>query len=193
MQVTVAGGGVAGSVCAIALRRIGADVTIYEAHPDPAGAFLSLATIDCLEPVQAYGIPMPIQRIWSSGGRLLGENPRGRRSTDPMHSITLQRADLVRVLREAAVQAGAHVITGERIVDATETGDRVRSTLENGNTVDSDLLVGADGIWSTLRTVLDADAPHPEYAGIYSVFGTSSTPIPIYRKEVINLDRTESP
>lgn len=189
MQVTVAGGGVAGSVCAIALCRIGADVTIYEAYPDPAdtiGAFLSLATnglraldaIDSLEPVQAYGTPMPIQRIWSSGGRLLGENPRGRRSTDLIHSITLRRADLVRVLREAAVEAGARVVTGERIVDATETGDRVRGTLANGNTVDSDLLVGADGIWSTLRTVLDADAPTPDYAGIYSVFGTSATPTP---------------
>lgn len=189
MQVTVAGGGVAGSVCAIALRRIGADVTIYEAYPDPAstvGGFLSLATngmraldaIDCLDAVQAYSVPMPLQRIWSSGGRLLGENPRGRRSTDLISSVTLQRADLVHALRETAVRAGARVVTGERIVDATESGDRVHTRLENGNTVDSDLLIGADGIWSTLRTVLDANAPSPEYAGFYTVFGTSTTPTP---------------
>jgi salicylate hydroxylase len=189
MQVTIAGGGVAGSVCAIALRRIGADVTIYEAYPDPAdtvGAFVSLATnglraldaAGCRGAVQAYGIDIPLQRMWSSGGRLLGENPRGRRSDDPMHGITIRRADLMSALRTAAQDAGAHIVTGERVVDATETGDRVHVTLENGNTVDSDLLVGADGIWSTIRAALNADAPEPDYAGIFTVFGTSATPTP---------------
>ncbi|TDV43628.1 FAD-dependent oxidoreductase [Actinophytocola oryzae] len=187
MQVTIAGGGVAGSVSAIALRRIGADVTVYEAYPDPAaalGGFVSianngmraLAAVDCLDAVQAYGADIPLQRIWSSTGRLLAENLRGRRSIDPIHSITIPRADLVRVLRDAAVRAGAQIVTGRRVVDATQTGDRVHATLDDGATVDSDLLVGADGIWSTVRGVLDTDAPRPAYSGIYTVFGHSSTP-----------------
>ncbi len=37
MQAIVVGGGVAGSAGAIALARIGADVTVYEAYEDPAG------------------------------------------------------------------------------------------------------------------------------------------------------------
>src|SRR5262245_62369 len=108
MQVTVAGGGVAGSVCAIALRRIGADVTIYEAYPDPAaaiGGFVSLATnglraldaVDCLDAIQPYGAEMAVQRMWGGNGRLLGENPRGRRAADSLYSRTLRRADLVGV------------------------------------------------------------------------------------------------
>ena len=185
MQVTVAGGGVAGSVCAIALRRIGADVTLYEAYPDPAGAigsFLSIASnglraldaVGCLDAVRCVGTPVPTQRMWSSGGRLLGETPRGRLSDDPTHSITLRRADLVTVLRDAATRAGARIVTGERVVAATEVGDRVQVGFDSGNTVDSDLLIGADGIWSTVRTILDADAPRPAYAGMYSVSGLSA-------------------
>lgn len=187
MQVSIAGGGVAGSVAAIALRRIGADVTVYEAYPDPAaaiGGFVSLANnglraldaIDRLDAVQAYGAAMPLQRMWGGSGRLLGENPRGRRSVDTTYSRTLRRADLVGALRDAAHRAGAHIVTGERITAATENADGARLTLDSGNTVDSDLVVGADGIWSTLRTALDPTAPTPEYAGSYTAFGTSSTP-----------------
>ena len=185
MQVIVAGGGVAGAVSAIALRRIGADVTVYESYPDPAGsigAFLSLASnglraldaVGGLEAVRACGRAVPTQQFWSSTGRLLGETPRGRRSGDPMHSITLRRGDLVAALREQARQAGAEIVTGERVVGATDTGDRVRVELAGGATVDTDLLVGADGIWSTIRTVLDTAAPRPTYAGLYSVSGTAT-------------------
>ncbi|HYQ63634.1 NAD(P)/FAD-dependent oxidoreductase [Actinophytocola sp.] len=189
MQVTVAGGGVAGTVSAIALRRIGADVTVYETYPDAAGdigGFISLASnglraLDAAgleDAVRAHGVDVAVQRMWAGGGKLLGENPRGRRSTDPRHSITIRRADLVATLREAAAAAGVRLVTGERVTDATPAGDGVRVTLASGNTVDSDLLVGADGLWSTVRTILDADAPRPEFAGILTVFGTSTTPTP---------------
>src|SRR4051812_20174122 len=64
MRVVVVGGGVAGSTAAIALRRIGAEVTVLEAYVDPAGqvgSFLSLAynglsaldELGCLGAVQA--------------------------------------------------------------------------------------------------------------------------------------------
>src|SRR5262245_12481060 len=100
MRIVVVGGGVAGAASAIALRRIGAEVTVYEAHADPAGeigSFLSLASnglrglgaLGCLEQVRRLGVAVPRQRIWSGSGRLLGDVPRGRSSGDTMHSVTL--------------------------------------------------------------------------------------------------------
>src|SRR5271154_2027867 len=100
MRATVVGGGVAGSAAAIALRRIGAEVTVYEAYEDPAGpvgshvslavnGLRSLDALGCLAQVQAAGFPVARQRMWSGRGKLLGDVAGGRRPEDPMRSVTV--------------------------------------------------------------------------------------------------------
>jgi salicylate hydroxylase len=189
MRVIVAGGGVAGAASAIAFRRIGAEVTVYEAYEDPAGpvgSFVSLAAnglrgldvLGCLERVRDAGFPLPRQRMWTGGGRLLGETPRGRLSDDPLHSVTLWRGRLVEELREEAIRLGARVVTGERLVDAESIGDGpatgVQARFEGGRTDEADLLVGADGIWSATRRILDPAADEPVYGGYYNVSGVGT-------------------
>src|SRR5580698_271277 len=148
MRITVVGGGVAGSASAIALARIGADVTVYETYPDPAGptgSFVSLAVnglraldaLGCLEAVQQAGFPVARQLMWSGRGRLLGDTARGRRPEDTLQSVTLMRADLVTALRAEALRAGARIVTGERLSGPADP-----------RAADADLAVGADGIWS---------------------------------------------
>lgn len=184
MKVIVVGGGVAGTASTIALRRIGAEVTVYEAYADPAGpvgSFLSLASnglrvldaLGCLKEVQQAGFGVPRQCIWASSGKLLGDVPRGRLSGDSLHSVTLMRADLVSALRTAAAGAGGRIITGERLIGAGTTPDGVRARFASGHIAEADLLIGADGIWSTTRTILDPSAPKPAYAGLYSISGVA--------------------
>ncbi len=184
MRTIVIGGGVAGAATALALRQVGVDVTVCEAYEDPAGdvgSFVSLASnglrglqvLGCLKQVQAAGVNIPRQRMWSAGGRLLGDVPRGRRSGDTLHSVTLMRGRLVAALREAALAAGATIVTRERLVDVIETPDGVATTFASGRRDTADLLVAADGIWSTVRGLLDPAAPRPEYAGLYAVSGVS--------------------
>jgi salicylate hydroxylase len=176
MRTVVIGGGVAGSASAIALARAGAEVTVYEAYEDPAGpvgSFVSLAVnglrtlgaLGCLEQVQRAGFEVARQRMWSGRGKVLGEVARGRRPEDDLHSVTLMRADLVGTLRAAAREAGARIVTGSKV---TAHGDP--------RTADADLIVGADGIWSATRRVLDPAAPEPVYAQMYSVSGVSPLP-----------------
>jgi 2-polyprenyl-6-methoxyphenol hydroxylase-like FAD-dependent oxidoreductase len=166
------------------LRRIGAEVTVYETYDDPAGdvgSFLSLASnglrgldaLGCLAPVQAAGVDVPRQRMWSAGGHPLADVPRGRRSSDTLHSVTLPRGHLVAALRRAAGDAGAKIVTGERLVGVTETSDGVTAEFAGGRRDTADLLVAADGIWSTVRGLLDPAAPRPEYAGLYAISGVS--------------------
>ena len=173
MRITVIGGGVAGSASAIALARIGADITVYEAYENPAGpvgSFVSLAVnglraldaLGVLEPIQRAGFPVARQRMWSGRGKQLGEVARNRRPEDELLSVTLMRADLVTALRTAAGEAGATIVTGQRV-----TSDQAAN---------ADLTVGADGIWSATRRTLDPNAPEPAYSGIYSVSGTSTRP-----------------
>jgi salicylate hydroxylase len=173
MRAVVIGGGVAGSASAIALARIGADVTVYEAYEDPAGpvgSYVSLAVnglraldaLGCRPAVQAAGFPVARQRMWSGRGKLLGDVARGRRPQDPLLSVTIMRADLVTRLRAAALDAGARIVAGQRLDGPADE-----------RTADADLIVGADGIWSATRRALDRAAPMPTYAGLYSVSGTS--------------------
>jgi 2-polyprenyl-6-methoxyphenol hydroxylase-like FAD-dependent oxidoreductase len=174
MRAVVAGGGVAGAACAVALARTGVRVTVYEAYKDPAGpvgSFLSLAAnglrglevLGCLDAVRAAGFTVPRQRMWAGNGKLLGDVPRARTGSDPMLSVTLMRAGLVAALRAEADRAGAMIVTGQRL-------DRDGLAAVGA---DADLVVGADGIWSATRRWLDPDAPAPVYAGQYSVSGVS--------------------
>jgi 2-polyprenyl-6-methoxyphenol hydroxylase-like FAD-dependent oxidoreductase len=185
MRVIVAGGGVAGAACAVALRRIGAEVTVYEAYADPAGSvgsFISLArnglgaleTLGCVDAVRRAGFEVDRQLMWSGSGRLLGDMPRGRPSGDPVRSITLMRGRLVEELRAAARRAGARIVTGARLTGAEAVPGGVRATFAGGRTAEADLLVGADGIWSATRRILDPGAPEPAYAGFYSASGISA-------------------
>jgi len=185
MRAVVIGGGVAGSASAIALARIGAEVTVYEAYPDPAGptgAYVSLAVnglraldaLGCLAAVQQAGFPVARQLMWSGRGRLLGDAARGRRPEDSLHSVTLMRADLVTALRTEALRAGARIVTDQRLTGPADP-----------RAADADLVVGADGIWSATRQQLDPAAPKPRYAGIYYVSGTSaqsSVRVPVSRQ-----------
>jgi salicylate hydroxylase len=190
MRIVVAGGGVAGAASAIALARAGAEVTVYEAHEDPAGAvgsFLSLAvnglrgleSLGCLPQVQAAGFAVARQRMWAGHGKLLGDVARSRRPGDPLHSVTLMRADLVTVLRDEAVRAGARIVTGQPLTGADLRQAHAAGTAgpgldaQRGEIAGADLVVGADGIWSAARRAVDPAAPEPAYAGLYSVSGVS--------------------
>lgn len=185
MRTIVIGGGVAGPAIALALRQIGHEVTVYEAYEAPVeevGAHFSLAVnglralerLGCLDAVQAAGHPIDRMRFHTGGGHLLGDVPRLRRDADSMRSVALPRGRLVGLLRRAALDAGAQIVTGERLVGATESANGVVAEFASGRRETAELLVGADGIWSTVRGLIDSSAPRAEYAGLYGVAGIST-------------------
>lgn len=185
MRTIVIGGGIAGVATALALRRDGHEVTVYEAYEDPAGdvgGHLSLAVnglrslerLGCLREVQAAGYAIERMRFHTGNGRQLGDVPRLRRSADPLRSVTIMRGRLVTTLRRAALDAGARIVTAERLVGIQENPDRVTAEFASGRSDTAELLVGADGIHSTVRGLLDSFAPRAEYAGLYGVAGIST-------------------
>ncbi|MET7424681.1 NAD(P)/FAD-dependent oxidoreductase [Dactylosporangium sp. NPDC005555] len=176
MEAMVIGGGVAGPVAAIALRRIGWGVTVCEAYADPAGdvgSFVSLGdnglralhAIGCRDAVAARGTALPLLRLRSGRGKLLGEAARGR--------VTLMRGHLVETLRDLALAAGARIVTGRRLTGA----DARTAAFADGSTATADLIVGADGIHSRLRAVIDPAAPVARFAGLWTVGGLSARPV----------------
>ena len=178
----IIGGGVAGPVAGMALRRAGIDATVYEAYPsgaDDLGAFLTLQTngiatlraIDAHHSVAELGFPTPRMRFFSGTGKELGTVPTGGALPDGTVSHTLRRADLYRGLRDEAVRRGVRVEYGKRLVDAHQTGGGVTAVFADGTTAEGDLLIGADGIRSQVRRVIDPGAPAARYVPLLNLGG----------------------
>jgi 2-polyprenyl-6-methoxyphenol hydroxylase-like FAD-dependent oxidoreductase len=175
-DVLIAGGGVAGTATALALRRAGIASTVFEAHRAggaDAGAFLTvmangMAALDAVgatEAVERVSHPAGAVAVFDAGGRLL------RRRPIDGPARTLRRAALYEALQELAAARGIPVVHGKRLVGAIAHGDGVRVKFADGTTAEGGLLVGADGIHSVTRRLIDPGAPEPRYTGQHVVYG----------------------
>ncbi|MEU3626884.1 FAD-dependent oxidoreductase [Amycolatopsis coloradensis] len=69
---------------------------------------------------------------------------------------SIMRPDLERVLR-TTLPSTVDIRFGAGVAGVEDLGDRVRVTLADGETLEADLLVGADGIHSTVRRLVFGD------------------------------------
>lgn len=192
----IAGGGIAGTVAALALHRAGWQPRVFEANPegfDDRGAFLTVAVnglaalraLD-LDPtkVLAAGFATPTLYLGNSAGRRLAVLPLGSPAADGTTTTTIRRADLYAELRAAATGRGIPIEYGKRLAGFDEGAERVTVRFEDGGTASGDLLVGADGLRSRTRAALDPDGPAPEYLGLLNGGGFTTRPVEA------DLDRT---
>jgi len=179
----IAGGGIAGTVAAIALHRAGFTALLQEAYPadtDERGAFLTVAVnglaalraLD-LDPAEllAAGYPTPTVRLGNGAGRVLATLPLGGPQPDGTTTTTIRRADLYAALRAAATKCGVAIGYEKRLVGLAERDGGVTATFADGSAVDGDVLIGADGLNSRTRTLLNPDAPAPRYLGLLNAGG----------------------
>nr|AEE65479.1 oxidoreductase [uncultured bacterium BAC AB649/1850] len=170
----VIGGGVAGPVMAMALQKAGIAATVHEAYASTAdgiGGGLSIAPngLDALDAigagdrVRAIGRPLSGTVLRSWKGKRLGE------LSVPAGLPALRfvwRAELSRALGDEAAARGIHVEHGKRLVGVEESSSGVTAVFADGTSATADVLIGADGIRSTVRRLIDPAAPEPEYAGL---------------------------
>jgi FAD-dependent urate hydroxylase len=182
-KALIIGGGIAGPVTAMALQRAGIDSVVYEAYNTSAaldaGAFLTVAvngldalrSLDAHEPVLAAGFPTRSIEFFSGTGKRLGEVPIGGTLADGTVTHTIKRADLYRVLHDEAIRRGIRTEHGKRLIDAETTPDGVVARFEDSTHAEGDLLIGADGIHSRTRRIIDPAAPGPRYTGLGNIGG----------------------
>ncbi len=174
----VVGGGVAGPVTAAALTKSGIEATVVEAYPEPSegiggslalapNGLAALAVIGADDAVRSHALPIT-RSTMSVNGRVLGETPT-LDGAEPLQLI--DRGPLHDVLREAARSAGVTTLYDRRLVGVEEHDDRIVARFADGSTAAADILVGADGVRSTVRRLIDPDAPAAGYTGMLGFEG----------------------
>jgi 2-polyprenyl-6-methoxyphenol hydroxylase-like FAD-dependent oxidoreductase len=178
-QALIIGSGIAGPVAALALHQAGIRSTIYEAYPtaaDGVGSGLMLAP-NGLNALKVIGVDEALQAVSQPISRMAMANSRGKVLTtfDGIEGMQpsrfFWRADLYRVLRQAVEEAGIAIEYGKRLVGVTETADQVVAEFADGSHARGDVLIGADGIRSTVRELIDPCAPGPKYVGFLGFGG----------------------
>jgi len=173
----VIGGGIAGPVVATALLKAGIQATVYEAYPTLAegiGGGLALAPnglaalglIGADDAVRALATPI------TGTVMAVGRNSRRLPSLAGVEPLQIVgRGDLHRVLHDRAAESGVRFEYGKRLVGAIEGPDSVTAKFDDGSTATADVLIGADGVRSTVRTPIDPEAPAAGYTGLLSFQG----------------------
>lgn len=171
----VVGGGVAGLTAAAALgaRGIRVDVIDIREGADGTGIGLqnrgpdALEAVGALAPIVAAGAArdrVPVRFFDGAGALIADPGWQAREDGKPAY-ILVYRPLLARILRERAEAAGAKVRIGVTVKDLAERVDGVEVTLTDGTTATYDLVVGADGIRSQVRSTVFGDEVQPAPTG----------------------------
>lgn len=175
MKVLVVGAGISGLATAISLSRIGADVDIVErtAHVETLGSGITLIAPavralhqlgvydDCL--AQGYGISD--FETYDAGGALVSSfrlpSPIG---TEQPGMLGMMRPVLHRILLDHASRRGVNVRVATSLTRVEQDSDTVTVTFDNGESNAYDIVVGADGVRSTVRDLVFGSIK-PTFAG----------------------------
>lgn len=196
MNIGIVGGGLGGLTAAISLLQAGFDVHVYEqAHelaevgagiqvsPNASRVLHGLGLADDLARLGVRPLAWQ-QRRWDDGRELL-RTPLGDAVVETFGSphYQMHRADLQSVLVDALPPERVHA--WHRFTGLRDLGDRVEATFENGERIEVDVLVGADGIHSSVRGSLFGPAT-PRFTGCAAYRGL----IPAERLDDLGLEVT---
>lgn len=175
MRVIVAGAGVGGLTAAIALRLAGFEVAVCEQMVEVGTSIVgggfhlwpnaarALREVGLDERARSLGSTLEQTEFQSWGGRQLAVWPiAGLARRAGGYDVGISRQDLVSLLYRS-VDSEA-VLPGAQVVGFVEHDDGVTVQLADGRKVDGDVLVGADGLRSTVRAQL-LGPDEPDYAG----------------------------
>jgi 2-polyprenyl-6-methoxyphenol hydroxylase-like FAD-dependent oxidoreductase len=163
-RILIVGAGLAGLALARALRQVGFTPEVVEQQADwqqagtgmylPANGVRALGALGLADAVAARGTTIASQRLLDHHGRLLTEIDLAALWGDLGPCLALPRADLHQVLRQ-----GQPVRMGHPVTTLEQTAGPVQVGFHDTSHGEFDLVVGADGLHSTIRR-LTID-PHP--------------------------------
>lgn len=177
LNIAVIGGGYAGATAGLALSQIGANVKVYEQaasigevgagiglRPASVKLFKKLGIFEAIEKVTS---PSDYFEILDAKGNVIQreEWPHLSEGGEKHHTRMIHRRDfidaLVGSLPEGVLQLD------HRTTEIIDNGDSATVKFANGEEVTADIVVGADGIKSQVRTLFSDNQPVPQGAHAY--------------------------
>ena len=175
-DILIVGGGVAGLSTAIGLKGTGVSVDLVELNPDwnvygvgiiqLANALRALAALGLAEQAVAQGYPMSGLEVYAPNGYMIMHQPQPQIAGPNFPAQNgIARPILHKILQDAALATGVNVQLGITVQAIEDKGDKVSVTFTDGSSKDYDLVVGADGLRSTVRQLVFPETPEPKYEG----------------------------
>jgi salicylate hydroxylase len=174
LKVAIVGAGYGGASAGKALSLLGADVTVYERASQirEVGAGIGLRP-STMEQFRRWGSLEAVASVSSASDYFEALTPLGEPimkqpwpgsvdGDDMTKTHLIHRGDFIDAL--TGVLPEGMVRLGHKLSDIKDLGDHAQLTFSNGETVTADLVIGADGIRSTVRACLFADKP-PVFSG----------------------------
>lgn len=178
----IIGGGAAGCAAAILFARDGVSVELAEIKPDlsalgsgitvQGNALRVLRQLGVWDEVAAAGYAFSTLGLRAPDGTLLVEMEDVRTGgADLPATVGMYRPALARILTEAAVAAGAKLRFATTVRSLSSDDSGVDVTFSDGTTSRYDLVIGADGVRSQIRSLLGIELEtRPTGMGIWRVF-----------------------
>eukprot|EP00470_Lotharella_oceanica_P011455 CAMPEP_0170184448 /NCGR_PEP_ID=MMETSP0040_2-20121228/33653_1 /TAXON_ID=641309 /ORGANISM="Lotharella oceanica, Strain CCMP622" /LENGTH=424 /DNA_ID=CAMNT_0010430527 /DNA_START=1 /DNA_END=1275 /DNA_ORIENTATION=- len=168
LNVVIIGGGIGGLSAGIFLKRLGYTVHVYERAAEilPIGAAISLWS-NGVKVMNSLGLGKDMQRMGGKMDHMIyhseKDEPWFNLDLNPMYSkvgergYPVARAELQKLLMDTYVATGAKLTLGKTCVgvekvDPSDENSKVVAVFNDGTKSSvADLLIGADGIRSTVR------------------------------------------
>jgi len=174
-KILIVGAGIGGLCTAIALARIGVEVDVIEIKPDNSvpgvgwglrtNGLRALREIGLLEPTLALGFPTPPLSYYDRNGRHVVDIPYGRQLDGMPSNVQLPRLGFLEMASAHALEAGCTIMMSTTAVDIEQDADGVTVELSDGSSRRYDLVIGFDGINSSIRRYLFGEKYVPTRSG----------------------------
>lgn len=162
MKIVIIGGGIGGLTTALALKQNGKEVTVYESATEikPVGAGIVMAN-NAMQVFEKLGVR---KKIESAGHKIsnikITDTQLNTIATSDLtkfetkygvYNVAIHRAELQKIL---ANEIGSQNIQLSKRLLKTEQKSNFKLTFDDNTSINADIVIGADGIKSTIRNEL---------------------------------------
>lgn len=182
-RAIIIGGGIGGITTAIALKRVGIDAMVFEQAPVLrevgsglplwSNALNALHKLDLTDVVETLGQSVTARSVTNWHGDVLADmSTEELLTTLGTINMVVHRAELLSAL--LSILGTEHVYLGSTCQGFTQDATHVFAHFTDGKVVQGDVLIGADGLHSRIRTQLFGTT-NPRYSGYTCWRGIAST------------------